>query len=60
MRFISKKQVCHKLSIARATLDRRRKQPQFPKPRKADGKRGARCYWYEHEIDDWMRMQPAS
>jgi len=60
MRFISKKQVCHKLAIARATLDRRRKHPEFPKAKKPDGKRGARCYWYEHEIEAWMRTQPVS
>jgi predicted DNA-binding transcriptional regulator AlpA len=58
MRFISKKQVCQKLAIARATLDRRRRCLDFPKPHKAEGKRGARCYWLEHEIEAWMQKRP--
>jgi predicted DNA-binding transcriptional regulator AlpA len=60
VKFLSKKQVNEKLGWSRATTDRRRRNdPKFPKARKATKHRAARCYWYEHEIDDYMGSLPA-
>jgi len=58
-RFLSKKQVYAKLGVSRATVDRRRRSdPMFPKARKATRHQKARCYWYEREIDEYMRTLP--
>ncbi len=51
MRFLSKKQVCHMIGISRATLDRWKLDPAFPK-RATLGK--VRVGFPEHEILAWM------
>ncbi len=56
MKFLSKKAVCEKLSISRATVDRRKDDPTFPKR----VPRGARVYWLENEVDDYMLALAAS
>jgi len=55
-KLISKKQVCEKLSLSRAQIDRYTNDPSyrhigFPKPvRLGQG----RVAWVESEIDDWI------
>jgi predicted DNA-binding transcriptional regulator AlpA len=61
MKLISKPVVCDKLGgISRATLDRKRTQPDFPKPTKPKENRSARCYWFEHEVDAYLLKQAAA
>ena len=56
MRYIGKKQVCHMLDCARATLDRlRRRDPNFPKAHKREGKPNAQCKWLERDIIAYMQ-----
>lgn len=50
MRFISKRQVCETLCLSRATVDRRQSDTEFPKR----VRRGARVYWLESEVRDYM------
>ena len=56
MRYIGKKQVCHMLDCARATLDRlRRRDPNFPRAHKREGKPNAQCKWLERDILAYMQ-----
>jgi predicted DNA-binding transcriptional regulator AlpA len=50
MRFLTKQQVCQKIAVARATLDRLKADPKFPKRTR----RGGRVYWLEDEVHAWM------
>lgn len=59
-RLLSKKHVCRMLGIARATLDRRRKQPSFPEARTPEGNRSGPCYWLESEILRYMQTMPTT
>ncbi len=50
MRLVPKKEACFRLGVSRATIDRRRGQPDYPQPRKD----GIRVYYLENEIDDYI------
>jgi predicted DNA-binding transcriptional regulator AlpA len=52
MRFLTKQNVCVKLAISRATLDRYKAKSDFPKRIR----RGGRVYWLEDEIVEWMHV----
>lgn len=50
MRLISKKEVGHKTSLSRATIDRNIKKKKFPKPTFW----GSRLMFVEDEVDGWI------
>ena len=58
MKLLTKAQVCAKIGVARASLDRFRKHEDyahllFP----GEVKYGFKVFWLEHEIDEWIRVQ---
>jgi predicted DNA-binding transcriptional regulator AlpA len=55
MRFISKKQVCQKIALSRASLDRYENAGKFPKRIPY----GFRVVWDEAEVEDWMTARKA-
>jgi predicted DNA-binding transcriptional regulator AlpA len=56
MRFLTKRNVCEKIAVSRATLDRLKADPKFPKR----VQRGGRVYWPEDEIHAWMLERMAA
>ena len=55
MRFLSKKQVCQKISLSRATVDRNIADGKFPRPMVW----GFRLLFDEDEVDVWMLARKA-
>jgi len=55
MRFLSKKQVCQKISLSRATVDRNVADGKFPRPMVW----GFRLLFDEDEVDGWMLARKA-
>lgn len=54
MQFLTPKQVCQKIALSRATLDRMVAQGRFPKPMKLTERRMA----YEAQaVETWMAEQ---
>ena len=56
-RLLCKKEVCFRLGISRATLDRRRIAGTFPPPIKGP-KMTDHCYWPESEVEAHIRNMP--
>jgi predicted DNA-binding transcriptional regulator AlpA len=62
MRYLPKKEVCYRLAVSRATLDRMRakKSLNFPPAVKRNGNLGDWCYWLEDDLNDWMRIRASA
>ncbi|MDL4862001.1 pyocin activator PrtN family protein [Halomonas elongata] len=57
LRFLKKKDVCAKIGRSRSSVDNLRKtDPSFPEPIQDGSGSGAILYWYEHEVETWMRQ----
>ena len=56
-RLLCKKEVCFRLGISRATLDRRRQKGTVPPPTKGP-KVTDPCYWLESEVNAHIRNMP--
>ena len=57
MRFISLKQVCSMIGVARATIYRWMEAGIFPRPKKLSRYRSGRIAWVEQDVLDWMRTR---
>jgi excisionase family DNA binding protein len=55
MQFLSKKQVCQKTSLSRATIDRNREEGKFPEPMVW----GSRLMFDADEVEAWMLARKA-
>jgi predicted DNA-binding transcriptional regulator AlpA len=55
-RFVQKGEACYNLGISRATFDRWRKLPDFPKSHNPNPR--GRCLFKLSELFDWMAHRP--
>ena len=57
MRFLSLKQVCLMIGVARATIYRWVDAGVFPEPKKLSAYRSGRIAWLEDDVLNWMRTR---
>ncbi|MEG2887264.1 MAG: hypothetical protein RR853_09075 [Aurantimicrobium sp.] len=54
---LNREQVMEMMGISTKTLERYRMYDGLPYIKVANGSRGARIFFYEHEVHEWLRTQ---